>query len=427
MKIVLTSDGTRGDVQPNLALAVGLQKAGHHVTLATSYNYTEWIEAYGVKAHPTPFSLQELRLKPEAQAVLKSRNLFRQMELFREAFRRIAESQNAVWAAIQEAEFVIEGPSSSGALEAVSVRGIPAAFAIPVPFASTRAFPSFFLGLPRFSLGPGYNRFTHGLMHRALWSLIGTPIKNPLRKKLGLRAMSSFGEMLAESRRATVPFLYSFSAHVIPRPNDWDEHHHITGYWFIDVPPDWRPPLELMQFLESGPPPIYIGFGSMTHEDPERQTRLALRALELSGQRGVLLTGWGGLTRQAIPPNVFVVDDVPHAWLFPRMAAVVHHGGAGTTGEGLRAGVPNIITPFIGDQASWGERVFQLGVGPRAPGIRQLTAEKLAEAIRVAVNDSAMRARATALGAQIRAENGVAQAVEIIERHAGEFKRKASL
>ena len=144
------------------------------------------------------------------------------------------------------------------------------------------------------------------------------------------------------------------------------------------------------------------------------------RALELSGQRGVLLTGWGGITRLSAPPNVFFADNIPHAWLFPRMAAVVHHGGAGTTGAGLRAGVPGIIVPFAGDQYAWADLVVKLGVGPRAPDNKRLTAEKMAEAIQTAVNDAAMRARAAALGEKIREENGIARAVEVIERHAAQ-------
>jgi sterol 3beta-glucosyltransferase len=412
-----------------LALAVGLQRAGHRVTLATSYNYTEWIQAFGVKAHPTPFSMSEFMQKPETQATIRSRNLIRLVRRMREMMRLVAEAQDDVWAAIQDADFVIQSPTASGALEAVSQRGIPAAFAMPVPFAPTRAFPSIFLPL-RFSLGAGYNYFTHSLMHRVLWSGMGGPLTNPLRKKLGLRAWRSYAELMAHGRSLGTPWLYGFSAHVIPRPADWDEYQHITGYWFLDAQPDWplRAPEELVRFLESGPPPIYVGFGSMSHENPERQTRLALRALELSGQRGVLSTGWGGLTRHATSPNVLFVEDVPHAWLFPHMAAVVHHGGAGTTGEGLRAGVPNIITPFAAnDQAAWADRVVKLGVGPRVPGIKQLTAEKLAEAIQIAVTDSTLRARAAALGEKIRAENGIANAVEVIERHAAHFLQRSAV
>lgn len=421
MKILISSFGTRGDVQPYLALAVGLQRVGHRVTLATSYNYTEWIQAYGVNAHPARFSVQEFTQKPETQAILWSRNPIRIVRLIREMMRQNAEAQDDVWAAIQDADFVIQSPTASGALEAVRLRGIPAAFATPVPFAPTRAFPSFFMAT-RVSLGPGYNTLTHKLMHGALWSAISGPTTNPLRKKLGLRAWRSYAELMAYGRQFGTPWLYGFSAHVLPKPADWDEDQHLTGYWFLEAQPGWQPPEELVRFLDSGPPPIYVGFGSMSHENPERQTRLTLRALELSGQRGVLLTGWGGLTRHATPPNVFVVDNVPHAWLFPRMAAVIHHGGAGTTGAGLRAGVPNIITPFApNDQVAWADRVVQLGVGPRVPGIQQLTAEKLAKAIQMAVTDSTLRARAAALGEKIRAENGIARAAEVIERHASNF------
>jgi len=423
MKIHISAFGTRGDVQPSLALAVGLQRAGHQVILATSGNYTQWIEAHRVRTHPTRFSIHEYMQRPEIQAALKRPNLVRGMALLRDMTRRNAAAQGEVWTAIQEAECVVEGPTATGALEAFSTRGIPAIFAVPVPFAPTGAFPSFFFGMSRRSLGKGYNRLTHALMHRLLWSTIGAPISNPLRRQLGLRPWRSFAELMAYSHSVGTPWLYGFSAHALPRPGDWDEHQHITGYWFLEPPPGWQPAPELVRFLESGPPPIYIGFGSMGHGNPEHNTRLALRALELSGQRGILLTGWGGLTRQATPSSVFVVEDVPHAWLFPRMRAVVHHGGAGTTGAGLRAGVPNIVVPFASvDQVAWAERVVKLGVGPRVPRISRLTAEQLAQAITVAVNDATMRTRAATLGAAIRAENGIARAVEIIERHAARVR-----
>jgi UDP:flavonoid glycosyltransferase YjiC (YdhE family) len=309
-------------------------------------------------------------------------------------------------------------------LEAASKRGIPVAFSYVIPFAPTRAFPSFFLGPLRFSLGEGYNSLTHTLMHQVLWAGLGGPMTNGWRKRLGLRPWRSYAEMLNYGRHLGTPMLYSFSPSVIPKPPDWDEYQHVTGYWFLDALPDWQPPTDLVDFLERGSPPVYIGFGSMSHEDPERQTRLALRALELTGQRGIFLTGWGGITRLSAPPNVFFVDNVPHAWLFPRMAAVVHHGGAGTTAAGLRSGVPSIIPAFVGDQCAWADIVMKLGAGPRVPGIKQLTAEKLAQAINTAVKDSALRARAAALGEKIRAENGIARAVEVIERHAREYHQR---
>jgi UDP:flavonoid glycosyltransferase YjiC (YdhE family) len=417
MKILISSFGTRGDVQPYLALAAGLQRAGHQVTLATSATFSEWIHSYGVKTRPTRFNLQEVMQQPEVQVVLRGKNLLRQFRLMRDVMRQTSEIPEVVWPAAQDADLIIQSPTGVAALESALIRGIPATIAIPVPFAPTRSFPSFFWGALRLKWGGHYNFLTHRLMHFALWHGMGTRLTNPLRKKLGLPTLRSYADFFAESRRLGVPWLYGFSEHVLPKPGEWGEDQHITGYWFLDAPPDWQAPVDLLRFLENGPSPIYVGFGSMSHGDVVHHTQLALRALDLSGQRAVLLTGWGGMTRQSAPSNVYFVENVPHDWLFPRMAAVVHHGGAGTTGAGLRAGVPSLIAPFApNDQSAWADRVENLGVGVHLPGIKRLTAERLADAIQTAVSDSTMRARAAALGKKIRAENGVAQAIEIIER-----------
>lgn len=418
MNITITSHGTRGDVQPYLALAVGLQKAGHRVTLVTSWNYTDWIQSYGIHTHPTQFSIQEFMKKPEVQAILKGRNFIKQLQVFREMMGEGPKAMDDVWAAIQNADFVIQSPTSSGALETSMKRSIPVAMAYPVPFAPTRAYPSIFLGRVRASLGEGYNRLTHSFMHRMLWGSMSGPMATALRKKLNLPSIKSFAEKAAFMRQKGIPTLYGFSEHVLPRPADWNETQHITGYWFLESLPEWQPDPALLKFLDSGPPPVYLGFGSINLGDSENKTRLILDALEKTGQRGVVLTGWGGLTRLTAPSHIFFVDDVPHHWLFPRMAAVMHHGGAGTTGAGLRAGVPNILTPIGADQYFWAERVVKLGVGPKAPEIKKLTSESLANAIHTTLNDQGIRARAAALGEKIRAEDGIARAVEIIEQYA---------
>src|SRR5690606_35862025 len=164
---------------------------------------------------------------------------------------------------------------------------------------------------------------------------------------------------------------------------------HITGYLFLDEQAGWQPPPALEAFLDAGEPPVYIGFGSMAGRDPEAMTALVVEALALCGRRGLLLTGWGGLHAGAVPESIFVLDAAPHSWLFPRMAAVVHHGGAGTTAEGLRAGVPAVVVPFLFDQPFWGARIEALGVGPAPIPRKQLTAARLAGAIHRAVSDAA--------------------------------------
>jgi sterol 3beta-glucosyltransferase len=214
--------------------------------------------------------------------------------------------------------------------------------------------------------------------------------------------------------------LSAYSPTIIPHPVDWPDSVHVTGYLFLDTQTDWQPSHELKAFLERGDPPVYFGFGSMSGRKPEELARLIIKAIARSGQRGLLLTGWGGLDADLVPDNVFVVKSAPHSWLFPRMAAVVHHGGAGTTAEGLRAGVPNVIVPFIFDQYFWGARIKALGLGPDPIPQKNLSADRLARAIKIAVTDSGMKQRAATCGMAIRAENGTENAVKITQRYLGE-------
>ena len=446
MKILISTLGSRGDTQPYLALAVGLQQAGHRVTLAAPQRFSEWIQSYGVAAHP-------LRFNPQAvlQAFGKTGNPIRAMFAIAAVLNKgVIEAMEDGWQAAQETDFLIQTGTGANALEAAARRGIPVAFAYLMPMAPTRAFPMFMLPF-RFSAGKSYNLLTHIVARQILWSTMAGPVANRWRARLGLPGWRSEAQMRNYAQSLGAPTLYGFSPSILPRPVDWDESQHVTGYWFLETQTGWQPPQDLLRFLENGQPPVYVGFGSMSPDNSEHLTRLALSALELSGQRGVLLTGWGGLRRlptppdsgdnyaprrppnrdcntlqnnprppvspASTPPEVFFVDDVPHAWLFPRTAAVVHHGGAGTTAAGLRAGVPGVIAPFGGDQSAWANLVIKSGVGPSVGAVQRLTPEKLANAIYAAVNDPAMRARAAAMGEKIRAENGVAQAVEVVKRY----------
>lgn len=187
------------------------------------------------------------------------------------------------------------------------------------------------------------------------------------------------------------------------------------GKGFVE-PGDWTPPDPLVAFLEAGPPPVYVGFGSMGSRRPEETTDLILRALARAKQRAVMLSGWSGLRKADLPDTVFMLDSIPFSWLFPRAAAVIHHGGAGTTAAGLRAGVPSLVVPFFGDQFFWGRRVAALGVGPEPIPRKELTAERLAQAIERALTDQTMRRRSADLGASIEAEDGVARAVAVVQR-----------
>ena len=204
----------------------------------------------------------------------------------------------------------------------------------------------------------------------------------------------------------------------MPEPPDWPETAAVAGYWFLEEP-EWTPPPDLQAFLDAGDPPVYVGFGSMIGRDPERTARLVAEALRAAGVRGLLATGWGGLSPTDLGDDLFVLEQAPHDALFPHCAAVVHHGGAGTTAAGLRAGRPTVVCPFFGDQPFWGRRVHTLGVGPAPIRQTDLTAPRLAAAIQQATGSDAVRQRAEALGRTIRAEDGVGAAVRFVERHAG--------
>ncbi len=210
-----------------------------------------------------------------------------------------------------------------------------------------------------------------------------------------------------------MPTLYGFSPNVIPKPSDWGDHIEITGYYFLKDSA-WQAPIGLTDFLEAGSPPIYLGFGSMNTRNPEQTTDIVLEALARTKQRGLIVTGWGGLRKSDLPESVFKIEYAPHEWLLPRTAAIVHHGGAGTTGASLRAGVPTIVVPFFYDQPFWGHRVAELGVGPKPIPRKLLSVERLAAAITTAVTDKEMQKRARILGKRIQAEDGVGHAVEFI-------------
>lgn len=217
----------------------------------------------------------------------------------------------------------------------------------------------------------------------------------------------------------TQPVLYGFSHHVVPLPANRtisDRQRHVCGYWSLAAPPSWSPRPALEAFLACGAPVVSIGFGSMASARPQEVTDLVLNAVRRAGVRAVLLSGWGGLASLPEAADVCSANSVPHDWLFPRVAGVVHHGGAGTTGAALSAGVPALVVPFAADQPFWGARVAALGAGPPPVPRRKLTTERLTNGLRRILDDGKMRARAAELGALIRQEDGVAEAVRHFDR-----------
>jgi UDP:flavonoid glycosyltransferase YjiC (YdhE family) len=418
MHITLFTAGSRGDIQPCLVLGIGLQRAGFQVLLAAPQNFASWIQGYGLQFHPLRGDVQQIMAGETGRKFMETggANPIQSILAMRKMIGPIA---------IQMAEDALDACRDADALISLAVfaplggtiaeiRGIPLINIEPTPVLPTRNFPAPGWLVQR-DLGGMLNRLSGFAMLEVIWQWY-RPFVNEFRKRFRLRASNSadFYRILTSA-----PLLGAYSPTVIPHPPDWPRNTHITGYWFQDVQPEWRPPIELETFLNKGQPPVYVGFGSMAGRNPERFAGIALKALAKSEQRGVLATGWGGMNVMSIPENVFVLDSAPHAWLFPRMAAVVHHGGAGTTAEGLRAGAPSVIVPFIVDQLFWGRRVWELGAGPEPIRARQLTAQKLADAIRAATTDPEMKQRAEAIGQAVRAEDGVGRAVNVVRQCLG--------
>jgi len=338
------------------------------------------------------------------------------LRTMRPTFERLMEN---TWRACQGAEAIVFSTMGLGAYHVAERLGVPCCWAIPFPgLARTRSYPN--VVFPTLRLGGAYNLWTHAVAEWFMQQLTGRFL-NRWRRGHGLAVIPLRRWPYGRLHGRPVPILFSYSPLIVPRPPDLGEHIHVTGYWFLDPAPGWQPPARLVDYLGSGPPPVYVGFGSMAHRHPLQTAQLVRQALRRSGQRGVLVAGWSGLSGEdpaTRSDDLLGLDAVPHAWLFPRTAAVVHHGGSGTTGAGLRAGVPSVLVPHAGDQALWARRVSELGVGPRPIPRRLLTAERLATALTRAVTDVEMRARAAALGARIRAEDGVGRAIEAIERRA---------
>jgi len=327
------------------------------------------------------------------------------------------------WTASHGAQAIVYHPKILNGLDIGEKLSVPSFVGFYLPISPTRAFPAPFLPLPT-NWGGAFNRASHLVFLRMMTAPYHR-ISNRWRRSLGLPPRPFW----SENRQRYGPGaakLYGYSRHIVPTPPDWDDSAQVTGQWFLNHPKGWDPPLGLVQFLEASPPPVLVSFGSIAGVEPGRTTATVLEALRISRQRGLLVGGWGGLTSGASTTanqDVHFIESAPYDWLLPRVAAVVHHGGDGSTGEGLRAGKPTVVCPFFGDQPFWGRRVYALGAGPRPLPQKSLSAAALAEAILLAVGDRGMRREAERLGERMRTEDGVGNAVNIITSRLEQFGR----
>jgi UDP:flavonoid glycosyltransferase YjiC (YdhE family) len=421
MHIAILTIGTRGEVDPCLALGQGLQDAGFDITIATHALFEPSVCKAGLDFSLIDVDIQGFLNSREGQAVQASgRNPLRTFRIAVQTMRSyLLQIGRDAWRASQGAEAILYTIGAFYFAPSIAEKlAIPAIGIYPYPaYQPTSAFPSMFSPVQK-SLGGFLNRQTHLMIDGLGWLPMRPAINRWRQEELDLPGLPASHPRKLRQRR--LPVLYGFSSRVVPRPPDWGQHATITGYWFLEEPPAWSPPPDLVTFLDSGPPPVCASFGSLRASDSVAIWTLVAQSLARAGQRGVLVTGSQGAGdvsgAEVSAGDLFVTERVPFGWLFPRTAAVIHHGGSGTTGLGLRAGRPTIVIPSMMDQPFWGQRVLELGVGPPPIPRKQLSVDRLAAALRQVASEGGMLQRATALGQQIRREDGLARAVEIISQ-----------
>ncbi|MFH8483935.1 glycosyltransferase [Streptomyces longisporoflavus] len=411
MRVLIVTAGSWGDVAPYTGLGVRLRSAGHEVALATHERFEQAVTAHGLGFRALPVDPRQELASQGGQGLARASSppveLARVARMARAFMPRLT---RGVTDAVRQGTDVVL--SSTVTDPACAVLGealrLPSIGVYLQPVQPTRAFPPIMTGSRSF--GSHGNR----LAAYALWAgteRIFTPSVTALRRELGL-PRRRFGGMLGMPRGRSV--LHGFSPRVVPRPADWPAGHEVCGYWWPQTPTGWQPDARLLDFLAAGPPPVFAGFGSCVTADARRLSGLLADAMRRARVRGIIQAGWSGLHAES--DDLITVQEVPHAWLFPRTAAVVHHAGAGTTAAGLRAGVPSVPVPVQLDQHFWAARLHALGVAPRPLRFQRLTAERLASALTEAVRSPALRARARDVSGVLAREDGMRNVLAVIER-----------
>ncbi|MFN8157295.1 MAG: glycosyltransferase [Candidatus Nanopelagicales bacterium] len=409
MRVVIVAVGSMGDVAPYTGLAQALVAAGHEAVIATHEPYRATVESVGLSFRPLPMDPQQVLAGERGR-----RATGRSPAALRHSIAMIAEHQRdlgaGMLAASRDADALLLSPMAWLGWHVAQGLGIRSAGVYLQPWTPTAEFAP--PAMTTRSLGGWGNKAAARFLRTAGQRPARAAI-DELRGQFGLEPMTparSFSEM--ESQRW--PIFYGFSPEVVPPPRDWPSWHRVVGYWWPAVDPSWRPPSELVDFLDAGPAPVFLGFGSMPTDDPQRLSRIVAETVRAAGVRAVVQAGGADLRVDA--DDVMTVGAVPHSWLFPRTAAVVHHCGAGTAAAGVRAGVPTVPVPVMVDQPFWAQRLQAIGVATPPLALDRLTGPALADRIRRALTDSSLRERAVELSTVLRAEDGYAEVVATVGR-----------
>lgn len=402
LRITCLTIGSRGDVQPYIALCKGLLAEGHRAKIATHAEFEPWIRKHGI-------DFAEVDGDPaELMRICVENGMFT-YSFLKEASSKfrgwIDDLLSSAWKACQDTDILIESPSAMAGIHIAEALGIPYFRAFTMPWTRTRAYPHAFV-VPEHKLGGAYNYITYVMFDNVFWKAIAGQVNRWRKKELGLRSTS-----LEKMQPNKVPFLYNFSPSVVVPPLDYSDWIRVTGYWFLDEAADWTPPKALTDFIEKartgGKKIVYIGFGSIVVSDPAALTRTVIESVLKADVRCILSKGWSDrlgnqdatIPEVPLPSEILQIKSAPHDWLFKQIDAAAHHGGAGTTGASLRVGIPTIVKPFFGDQFFFGSRLEDLGVGIC---MKKLNVSVFSRALWEATHSERMIKRAKVLGEQIR-------------------------
>ncbi|OWP00890.1 glycosyltransferase family 1 protein [Marssonina coronariae] len=426
LNIVIQVVGSRGDVQPFVALGQELLAVGHRVRLATHNVFEDFVRSAGLEFYPIggdPADLMAYMVKNPGIipkfATLKSGEISKKRKM-------VSEMLDGCWRSCTEpdpstnipfvAEAIIANPPSFAHVHCAQALGIPVHLMFTMPWSPTRSFPHPLANVQITDTDPTTTNFlSYGLVDMMTWQGLGSVINHWRRKSLNLEPFSAMvgAGLLGDLK---IPFTYCWSPALIPRPFDWPAHIDVCGFFFRNAP-EYTPFPELDAFLKAGMPPIYIGFGSIVMENPDRMTETIIGAVKSCGVRAIVSEGWSKLGKGAAAhPDILFIGDCPHEWLFKHVSAVVHHGGAGTTACGLLNGRPTAIVPFFGDQPFWANMVAVAGAGPRPIEHKSLNAESLSRAIQVCLNPATILA-AKKISEKMKDEDGVRAAVTSFHRN----------
>ncbi|KAG8712488.1 hypothetical protein FRC09_019814 [Ceratobasidium sp. 395] len=432
MNINIMIVGSRGDVQPYLALGQRLRQYGHNVRVATHATFRQLVKDSGLRFFNIGGDPHELMsymvrnpgLIPGFES-LRNGDIAKKQKMvgeilegcFQSCFERDDLQDGG---SLFAADAIISNPPTFAHIHCAEALGIPLLLSFTMPWCATTSFPHPLVNIKQNPENQRdlVNYYSYLLVDIMTWQGLGHTINKFRMQRLGLPYLNT-QSAVSMIERCKIPWTYCLSSALVPKPSDWMSHIDVVGFYFLDLANGYTPPADLESFISNGKPPIYIGLGSIVLENPRQITQAVLSAVALSGVRAIISPGWGGLDKEMIEtagPNVFALGNVPHDWLFERVSVVCHHGGAGTTAIGLKCGKPTIIVPFFGDQPWWAAQIARRGAGPDPIYPKRLTAESLAAAIKLALSPD-MLAGALAIGSMIKQEDGAVEGMKSFHRH----------